>query len=60
MLNASLVTALLRHILTAAGGALAARHFIDGASVEAITGGAAALAGVAWSFWDKKRRTESF
>lgn len=55
MLNAQVITALLRHILTAVGGALAARYSLDGASIEAIAGGAAAAAGVAWSIYDKRR-----
>lgn len=55
-MNITFATALLRHILTAAGGALATRYSVDGASVEAIAGGIAAAAGVAWSIWDKRRR----
>jgi hypothetical protein len=55
-MNAAIVTALIRHLLTIAGGAVASRYSIDGASIEAIAGGAAALAGVIWSILEKKRR----
>lgn len=54
-MNAAIITALVRHILTTVGGALASRYAIDGASVEAIAGGIAALTGVVWSIWDKRR-----
>jgi hypothetical protein len=54
MLNAAIVTALARHLLTAIGGGLAVRYGVDGATMDAIVGGLAALAGVAWSIWDKR------
>ncbi len=54
-MNAAIITAIVRHILTTVGGALAARYAIDGPSIEAIAGGFATLAGVAWSIWDKRR-----
>lgn len=53
-MNAAIITALVRHLLTTVGGAFASRYAIDGASIEAIAGGIAALAGVAWSIWDKR------
>lgn len=55
-MNADMVAALVRHGLTAVGGALAARYGVGDADMEAIIGGAAALAGVLWSVWDKRRR----
>lgn len=58
-MNAAIATALLRHVLTAVGGALASRYAIDGASIEAIAGGIAAAVGVAWSLWDKRRQAGS-
>ena len=58
-MNAEVVTALVRHLLTAAGGALAVRYGVDGATMDAIVGGAAALAGVLWSVMDKKARRKA-
>lgn len=55
-MTAPLITALLRHFLTAAGGALAVRYQVDGASIEAISGGLAAAVGLGWSICDKRRR----
>ncbi len=54
-MQASIIAALVRHILTAAGASLATHYSIDGATVEAIAGGAAALAGVIWSILEKRK-----
>lgn len=54
-MDAAIVTGVVRHILTAAGGALVAKYGVDGASVDAIVGGLAALIGVGWSIWEKKK-----
>ena len=54
-MNATIVQALVRHILTALAGGFAVKYGIDGGSLDAIIGGAAAAAGVGWSVWDKKR-----
>jgi hypothetical protein len=53
-MNATIIAALVRHILTAIAGAAAMKYGIDGADVDAIVGGAAAAAGVAWSIYDKR------
>jgi hypothetical protein len=55
-MNIQIVSAIVRHLLTIAGGAIASRYSIDGATIEAIAGGAAALAGVIWSVAEKSRR----
>lgn len=55
-MNAEMVAALVRHALTAVGGLMAARYGVSGADMDAIVGGAAALAGVLWSLYDKRRR----
>tara|TARA_Y100001001_G_scaffold31345_1_gene26081 strand:+ start:2600 stop:2782 length:183 start_codon:yes stop_codon:yes gene_type:complete len=47
---------MIRHGLTVVGGYLLAEGVADQAAVDAITGGAVALAGVGMSFWDKKSR----
>lgn len=54
-MNATIVQALVRHILTALAGGFAVKYGIDGGTMDAIIGGAAAAAGVGWSVWDKKR-----
>ena len=54
-MNPVIIQALVRHILTAAAGGFAVKYGIDGGTLDAIVGGAAALAGVGWSIWDKKR-----
>lgn len=54
-MNAVVVQALVRHILTAVAGAFAVRYGIDGGTLDAIVGGAAAAAGVGWSIWDKRK-----
>ena len=53
----AIVQALVRHILTAVAGGFAVRYSIDGGTLDAIVGGAAAAAGVAWSVIDKKRNS---
>lgn len=52
-MNATIIAALARHLLTAVAGAFAVQYGIDGATMDAIVGGAAALAGVVWSIADK-------
>lgn len=54
-MNATIVAALARHILTAAAGGMAVKYGVDGGTLDAIIGGFAALAGVGWSIMDKKR-----
>lgn len=54
-MNPVIIQALVRHILTALAGGFAVKFSIDGATVDAIIGGAAAAAGVAWSVFDKRK-----
>lgn len=56
-MNATIITALLRHVLTALGGGLVVKYGVDGASVEAIAGGVATAAGVGWSIYEKRKAT---
>lgn len=53
-MNATIISALVRHLLTAIAGGAAVKYGVDGATVDAIVGGAAAVAGVAWSVYDKR------
>lgn len=53
-MNATIIQAVVRHVLTALAGGFAVKYGIDGSTVDAIVGGAAALAGVGWSVYDKR------
>jgi uncharacterized lipoprotein YddW (UPF0748 family) len=55
-MNPAIITALVRHLLTAISGAAAVRYSVDGVTFDAIVSGLAAAAGVAWSVVDKRRR----
>lgn len=54
-MNAMIVQALVRHILTALAGGFAVKYGVDGDTMNAIVGGAAAAAGVGWSVYDKSK-----
>lgn len=54
-MNATIFAALVRHILTGLAGGFAVKYGIDGGTLDAIVGGAAAAAGVGWSVLDKRR-----
>lgn len=53
-MDATIIQALVRHFLTALAGGFAVKYGVDGGSIDAIIGGAAAAAGVGWSIWDKR------
>ena len=55
-MNATIIQALVRHLLTAAAGGFAVKYGIDGGTLDAIVSGIAALAGVGWSIYDKKKQ----
>ena len=55
-MNATIIQALVRHILTAIAGGFAVKYGVDGGTIDAIVSGAAALAGVGWSVYDKKKQ----
>lgn len=55
MINATIIQALVRHLLTAIAGGFAVKYGIDGGTMDAIIGGVSALAGVGWSVYDKTR-----
>jgi hypothetical protein len=54
-MNATIIQALVRHILTALSGGFAVKYGVDGGTLDAIVSGAAALAGVSWSVYDKRK-----
>lgn len=55
MINSVIIQALVRHILTALAGGFAMKYGVDGSAMDAIIGGASALAGVGWSLYDKRQ-----
>jgi hypothetical protein len=57
-MNATIISAVVRHLLTAVGGGLAVKWGIDGGTWEAIIGGASAAAGLVWSIAEKRKRAE--
>lgn len=50
------VLGIIRHVLTAVGGALVAKGTIDEATLTAAVGAIVTLIGVAWSIIEKRRR----
>lgn len=54
-MNATIISALVRHLLTAVGGGLAVSWGIDGATWEGIVGATATLVGLGWSVYDKRK-----
>ena len=55
MINATIIQAIVRHLLTGVAGGFAVKYGIDGGAVDAIIGGVSALAGVGWSLYDKRQ-----
>jgi len=53
-MNATIVTAVIRHLLTAAGGGLAVKYGIDGNTLEGIIGAVSTIVGLGWSVYDKR------
>jgi hypothetical protein len=47
---------LLRHALTALGTYLVSTGYADAGQVEVISGGVMAVAGIAWSIYEKRAR----
>jgi hypothetical protein len=55
-MNATIIQALARHILTALAGGFAVKYGVDGGTMDAVIGGASAAAGLGWSLWDKRQK----
>jgi hypothetical protein len=55
MINATIIQALVRHLLTALGGSLLMKYGVDGATMDVVAGAVSTLAGVAWSLYDKRQ-----
>jgi threonine/homoserine efflux transporter RhtA len=58
-MNSAIISAIVRHLLTVAGGGFLASWGMDGSTVDAIAGAVATLAGVAWSVYDKRQQANA-
>lgn len=56
-MNATIIQAIVRHILTAIAGGFFMKYGVDGATQDVIIGGVSAIAGLGWSVYDKRRST---
>ena len=54
-MNEAMISAIVRHLLTAVAGGFAVQYGVDGDTMNAIVGGASALAGVIWSLADERK-----
>jgi hypothetical protein len=52
-MNSEMITAVVRHILTAVGGYFVSKGAVDHSTVEAIVGGIVASIGLGWSIFNK-------
>jgi hypothetical protein len=55
-MNATIITAVVRHVLTALAGGFFVQYGVDGDTQNAIVSGLSAVAGLGWSVWDKRGR----
>ena len=55
-MNATIVQAIVRHLLTTVGGGFLMSFGITGTTLEAMIGALSTLAGVAWSLYDKRNK----
>lgn len=58
MLLEPLVMGVARHVLTAAGGALATAGYLDASQAQGFAGALLTLVGIAFSVWDKRHRAK--
>jgi uncharacterized membrane protein SpoIIM required for sporulation len=54
-MDSAVVGSVVRHLITTVGGALLAKGVLDAGQLEIIAGSLAAIAGVAWGIWQKKK-----
>jgi hypothetical protein len=54
-MNKDMILGVVRHILTAVGGALASQGVMSADDTNAIVGGVVALVGLVWSMLNKKK-----
>jgi len=56
-MSKEMTTGIVRHVLTAGGGFVIGKGWIDAASFEAIAGALVTLIGIGWSIYEKKSRS---
>lgn len=56
-MNATIIQAVVRHILTAAGGGMAVAWGLDGETWQGVVGAISTLAGLLWSVYDKRGKS---
>lgn len=54
-MTGEMISGVVRHLLTTFGGVLVAKGYLDAEQLSALAGGAAVLAGVAWSLLAKQK-----
>jgi hypothetical protein len=52
--NATIIQAIVRHLLTTVGGGFLMSFGLSGGTLDAVVGAVSTLAGVAWSLYDKR------
>ena len=55
-MHATIVQAIVRHLLTTVGGGMLMKYGIDGDLLNVVVGAVSTLAGVAWSLYDKRKQ----
>jgi hypothetical protein len=55
-MNATIIQAIVRHLLTTVGGGFLMSFGVTGGTLEAVVGAISTLAGVAWSLYDKRQK----
>jgi hypothetical protein len=57
MMVKDLITGVLRHVMTVAGGSLVTQGYFDDATLQAGIGAVLTLVGIVWSIWEKTQRS---
>lgn len=55
-MNATIIQAIVRHLLTTVGGSFLMSFGLTGGTLDAVVGALSTLAGVAWSVYDKQKQ----
>ena len=58
-MNATIVQAIVRHLLTTVGGSFLMSFGLTGGTLDAVVGAVSTLAGVAWSLYDKRSQQQA-
>ena len=58
-MNATIVQAVVRHLLTTVGGGFLMSFGLTGGTLDAVVGALSTLAGVAWSLYDKRSQDQA-